>query len=86
MKTILTSTDGLVDVDIMADEVYKKYQIVPIKDKISRSGLTVEQVNKILYLAFEGMEIAVKDTTKANHQIPIFVTLSESTKVFQLAL
>lgn len=81
VKTILTSTDGLVDVDIMADEVYKKYQIVPIKDKISRSGLTVEQVNKILYLAFEGMEIAVKDTTKANHQIPIFVTLSESTKV-----
>lgn len=80
VKGILTSTDGLVDVDVMADEVYKKYQIVPIKDKISRSGLTVEQVNKILYLAFEGMEIAVKDTIKANHQIPIFVTLSEGTK------
>ncbi|MDD2698058.1 MAG: efflux RND transporter permease subunit [Arcobacteraceae bacterium] len=80
VKGILTKTEGLVDVDVMADETYKKYQIIPIKDKISRSGLSVDQVNKILYLAFEGMEIAVKDTIKANHQIPIFVTLSNSTK------
>ncbi len=83
VKGILTKTEGLVDVDVMADEVYKKYQIVPLKDKISRSGLSVDQVNKILYLAFEGMEIAVKDSIKANHQIPIFVSLSQSTKSIQ---
>lgn len=80
IKTLLTKTDGLVDVDVMADDVYKKYEIIPIKDKISRSGLSVAQVNKILYLAFEGMGIAVKDTIEANHQIPIFLSLSEETK------
>ena len=80
VKTILSQTEGLVDVDVMADEIYKKYQIIPLKDKISRSGLSVAQVNKILYLAFEGMGIAVKDTIEANHQIPIFLSLSKETK------
>ncbi len=80
VSQILSKTSGLEDVDIMADEVYKKYQIIPIKDKIAKSGLSVEQVNKILYLAFEGMGIASKDTIKSNHQIDIFLSLSKDTK------
>lgn len=79
---ILQNTEGLVDVDVMADESYKKYQLVPISDKITKSGLSVEQVNQILYLAFEGMGVAVKNTIELNDQIPIFVSLSdESQKV-----
>jgi len=62
VATILNKTKGLVDVDVMADEVYKKYELIPLKDKISRSQLTVEQINKILYLAFEGMSVASKNT------------------------
>lgn len=80
IKNILQQTDGLVDVDVMADDNYKKYQIVPIKEKISRSGLSVEHINKILYLSFEGMSIAVKDTIESNHQIPIFLTLDGPSK------
>lgn len=80
VRTILASTKGLVDVDIMSDEIYDTYQLIPIKEKVSRSGLSVEQINKILYLAFEGMQVAVKDTIKANHQLGIFVRLSEETK------
>lgn len=77
---ILKNTKGLVDVDVMADEVYDKYQLTPIKEKISRSGLSVEQINKILYLAFKGMGVAYKNTIDLNDAIPIFVTLSHETK------
>ena len=77
---ILQNTEGLVDVDVMADESYKKYQLVPISDKISKSGLSVEQVNQILYLAFEGMGVAVKNTIDLNDQISIFVSLSDESQ------
>ena len=77
---LLSATDGLVDVDVMNDEIYKKYELVPLTDKITRSGLSVDQVNKILYLAFEGMVTGVKNTIKNNDQIGIFVVLSEETQ------
>ncbi len=77
---ILKKTDGLVDVDVMADEPFTKYKLIPINEKISRAGLTVDQINKILYLAFEGMAIAVKNNIDYNDQIPIFVSLSKDSK------
>ncbi len=80
VASILTKTDGLVDVDVMSDEVYNKYELIPIKDKISRSGLSVEQVNKILYLAFEGMGVASKNTVNLNDQVSIFVVLSQNSQ------
>ena len=80
IKTILASTDGLVDVDIMADEIYKKFELIIDKDKLIRSGLSIDQANKILYLAFEGMPIAVKNSANAPEQIPLFLVLSDKTK------
>jgi multidrug efflux pump subunit AcrB len=77
---ILNSTNGLVDVDIMTDESYKKYTLKPLSDKITKSGLSVKQVNQILYLAFEGMGVAVKNTIELNDQISIFVSLSEQSQ------
>ncbi len=77
---ILAKTDGLVDVDIMADEIYKKYELVPDKEKIARSGMSVDQVNNIIYLAFEGMVIAHKNSKDAINQIPIFLILDAKTK------
>lgn len=80
VASILEKTSGLVDVDVMADEVYKKYELIPLKDKISRSGLTVEQINKIIYLAFEGMGVASKNTIELNDQVSIFVVLSKESQ------
>ena len=77
---ILDNTDGLVDIDVMADEPYKSYKLIPLNDKISRSGLSVEQINNILYLAFEGMGIAIKNTVEQTNQIPIFISLSKQSK------
>ena len=82
VEKVFKNTDGLVDIDIMQDTVYDKYQIKANNIKIAKSGLSVKQVNDILYLAFEGMGIAVKNSAEYNDQIPIFLTLSEDTKKF----
>jgi len=79
---VLKKTPTLVDVDIMADDIFKKYQLVPNKDKIQKSGLSVDQVNKIIYLAFEGMAIAHKNSKNEDGQIQIFLSLDDKTKRF----
>ena len=80
VASILSKTKGLVDVDVMSDEIYKKYELIPLKDKISRSGLTVDQINKIIYLAFEGMAVATKNTIELNDQVSIFVVLKDKSQ------
>ncbi|SFV60685.1 Acriflavin resistance protein [hydrothermal vent metagenome] len=77
---ILSHTDGLVDVDIMADEIFNKFELIPDKEKISRSGLSVKQVNNILYLAFEGMVIAHKNSKNSPDQINMFLVLDKKSK------
>ena len=80
VASILKATPKVVDVDVMGDTVYDKYELIPIKEKISRSGLSVKQVNEILYLAFKGMVVAVKDSIELNDQVGIFVSLSKESK------
>ncbi|MFA6630134.1 MAG: efflux RND transporter permease subunit [Sulfuricurvum sp.] len=82
VKGVFQKTDGLVDIDIMQDEIYDKFEVRVNTDKISKSGLSVKQVNDILYLAFEGMGVAVKNSQKATEQIPIFITLTPEGKKF----
>jgi len=80
VANILENTDGLVDIDVMADDIYSKYELIPDKEKIARSGLSVKQVNEILYLAFEGMVVAHKNSKNSPDQIPIFLVLDNKTK------
>ncbi len=81
VKDILVKTDGLVDVDIMQDEMYKKYELIADSEKIARSGVSLKQLNNILYLAFEGMSVAVKNSQNSPDQIPLFVVLDKSKKI-----
>lgn len=85
VEGILKKTDGLVDVDIMDDDIYPKYNVKPNVDKIQKSGLSVEQVQKILYLAFEGMAVGVKNSEDYPSQISIFLRLSDKTRRFDAA-
>jgi len=82
VAAVLRDTEGLVDVDIMQDDIYTKFDIIPDEEKVIRSGLSVDQVNKILYLAFKGMKIAVKNSKNQQDQIPIFVRLTEESRTF----
>ncbi len=80
VANILANTKDLVDIDIMTDDIYDKFKLIPDIEKIARSGLGIEQVNNILYLAFEGMAIATKNSSNRSVQIPIFLVLSKETK------
>lgn len=77
---IFEETEGLVDIDIMQDKIFRKYELVPDKEKIIRSSLSVSQVNQIIYLAFKGSKIAVKNTRNQQDQIPIFLRLTNDTR------
>ncbi len=80
VASILDITDGLVDIDIMADHSYEEYQIKLNTEKVTRSGLDVTQINNIIYLAFQGVNVAVKSSMSSNNQIPIYVQLSEDSQ------
>ena len=79
---VLENTEGLVDVDIMQDDIFDTYEIIVNTEKASRSGVSVKQLNNILYLAFEGMDIAVKNSDVYSDQIPIYLSLSMDSKKF----
>lgn len=66
----------------MQDEIYDTYEIEVDSTKVSRSGVSIKQLNDILYLAFEGMQIAVKNSDVYNDQIPIYLSLSQESKRF----
>jgi multidrug efflux pump subunit AcrB len=79
---VFKKTSGLVDVDVMQDDIYDTYEIHVDSGKVSRSGVSIKQLNDILYLAFEGMQIAVKNSDLYNDQIPIYLSLSQESKKF----
>ena len=82
ISSVFKNTNGLVDVDIMQDEIYDKFEIIVNSSKVSRSGINIKQLNDIIYLAFEGMQIAVKNSDVFNNQIPIYLSLSQESKRF----
>jgi multidrug efflux pump subunit AcrB len=82
VRDIFKKTDGLVDIDIMQDDIYDRFDLRVDSQKITRSGLSIKQVNDIIYLAFEGMDIAIKNSDVVDEQIPIFLTLSKKSKIF----
>ncbi len=82
IKGVFQQTKGLVDIDIMQDEIFEKFEVRVNSDKIARSGLDIKHVNDILYLAFEGMSIAVKNSSEVSEQIPIFLVLDPASKKF----
>ena len=75
---ILKVQPTLVDVDVLADEPYKRYGLILNNNKVLRSEVSLEQVKKILYLAFEGMDVGVVNEADAQNQIPIFLRLDDS--------
>lgn len=81
VKKILQHTKGLVDVDIMQDEIYSKYELIADSEKVARSGVNLKQLNQILYLAFEGMAVAVKNSQNSPDQIPLFLVLDKTKRL-----
>jgi multidrug efflux pump subunit AcrB len=82
VEDVFKNTKGLVDVDTMEDEIYDTFEVNVITSKVAQSGVDIKQLNDILYLAFEGMQISVKNSKKHNDQVPIYLSLSKESKKF----
>ncbi|NVJ53546.1 MAG: efflux RND transporter permease subunit [Campylobacteraceae bacterium] len=79
---VLEEQETLVDIDILADDLYDKFEITLDNNKIIQSALSLEQVKDTLYLSFEGLEVAVVNEEDKQSQIPIFLRLDEN-RVFK---
>ncbi|QKF82275.1 RND family efflux system, inner membrane transporter, AcrB family [Halarcobacter ebronensis] len=78
---VLEKQKTLVDIDVMADDSYDKFEISLDNNKIIKSGLSLEQVKNIVYLAYEGMILSVVNEADSQSQVPIFLRL-DNQRVF----
>ncbi|MEA1917089.1 MAG: efflux RND transporter permease subunit [Campylobacterota bacterium] len=84
LETIFKSIDGLVDIDVLTDSNTPRYVVELNREKILKSNLKLDQVKNILYLSFEGMDIAYTNSANVQNQIPIHLVLDKKTKLFNL--
>ncbi|ADG92472.1 acriflavin resistance AcrB/AcrD/AcrF family protein [Arcobacter nitrofigilis DSM 7299] len=73
VEKVFKKTDGLVDIDIIGDDDYEKYEYILDYEKIKRLGITVNSVTDLLETAFNGKVINTKNSSKYSTQIDLFV-------------
>jgi multidrug efflux pump subunit AcrB len=73
VEKVFKKTDGLVDIDIIGDDDYEKYEYVLDYEKIKRLGITVNSVTDLLEIAFNGKVINTKNSSKYSTQIDLFM-------------
>lgn len=78
IEKILKNQKSLVDIDTLSSSPYYKYSLILDSKKVISSSISLSQVKNILYLAFEGMEIAYVNENNAENQIPLFLRLDDS--------
>ncbi len=79
---ILEKQKTLVDVDIMADDEYSKFEIELDNNKIIKTGISLEQIKNVLFIAYEGVTLSVVNESDTESQVPIFLRLDNS-RVFK---
>ncbi len=75
---ILKNQTKLVDIDILASKDFIMYELEVDNSKTIMSNVDLEQIKRTLFLAFEGMNVAVVNNKNAQNQIPIFLRLDDS--------
>ncbi len=75
---VLEKQETLVDVDIMADDEYSKFEIELDNNKIIKTGISLEQIKNVLYIAYEGITLSVVNESDTESQVPIFLRLDDS--------
>ena len=75
---ILKNQTKLVDIDILASKDFIMYELEVDNSKTIMSNVDLEQIKRTLFLAFEGMNVAVVNNKNAQNQIPIFLRLDDT--------
>ena len=82
IEPFFKAREGVKDVDVLTDANVTRYSVKLNREKIIKSHLQIDQVKKILYVAFEGMDIAYENDADTPNQIPIHVVLKKDSKEF----
>ncbi len=85
IEPFFKAREGVEDVDVLTDANVTRYSVKLNREKIIKSHLQIEQVKKILYVAFEGMNIAYENDADTPEQIPVHVVLNQDSKEFSKA-
>ena len=79
---VLKKQKTLVDIDVMADKKEEKFEISLDNNKIIKTGISLEQVKNIIYIAYKGIELSVVNEKDSQSQVPIFLRL-DNQRVFK---
>jgi multidrug efflux pump subunit AcrB len=78
IANVLKQQKTLVDIDVLADDTSYEFALKLKNNKILESGIGLEQIKKMLYVAFEGTDVGVINKNNAENQIKIFLRLDNS--------
>jgi len=73
VQELYHKTEGVVDIDIMADESVIKYVITPDLKKSQLAGISPEQIANVLHLGLKGSHIGIAHLADEKEQVKIFV-------------
>jgi multidrug efflux pump subunit AcrB len=80
ISDILKQQKTLVDIDVINDKDTQKYSLILNTNRVLESGVGLEQIKKVLYIAFEGSKVGALNDENAENQIGIFVRLDDTRK------
>jgi multidrug efflux pump subunit AcrB len=72
---ILQNQATLVDIDVLASDDFITYELQIDQQKVNTAQVDLNHLKNILYMAYEGMNIAVINDSNAQRQIPVFIKL-----------
>lgn len=80
IKSLYKETEGIVDIDIFADDEVMKYSIVPDRQKAALAGITVEQIAQTLAMSMGGAVVSVAHIPSEKEQVGIFVRFDKESR------
>ncbi len=77
MKNIYSTIDGVVDIDILADDLIAKYSVIPDLQKAKLAGISVEEISRVISVGFGGAVVSTAHINDEKEQIGIFVRFQQ---------
>ncbi len=80
IKKLYKETDGIVDIDIFADDAVMKYKVTPDRQKAALAGITTEQIAQTLAMSMGGAVVSIAHIPEEKEQVGIFVRFDKESR------
>ncbi|MBE0495611.1 MAG: efflux RND transporter permease subunit [Campylobacterales bacterium] len=75
VQEVLRGTPGLVDVDTLEEAAHDTFTLEIDAARVLSTGVDLKQVHDIVYLAYEGTQVAAQNRGDSYTQVPLFLRL-----------